>query len=130
MRIHTSLTDAEIRRAAIIHGVRVNRLEPHGSRKRDGAFEVQLYGTSSRRTMDNSGPAATWDEWGVFMSRILQWDPDALLGREDAYAFDYRTCGRFQFDRLIPVPGHNHKWEYVAPFYFQCVKCDAEVRTQ
>lgn len=130
MRIHTSLTADEIRRAAIIHGVTINRLELHGSRKRERAYEVQLHGTSPRRTMDQSGYGATWDEWGVFMSRILVSDPDAVFGKaEDSYAFHYRTVGRFA-DELTPVPGHNHKWEYVAPFYFECVKCDAGLRTR
>lgn len=129
MRIHTSLTKYDVQQAARIYGVTINRLEAHGSRKRDHAYEVQLHGTSPRRTMDKSGHGATWDEWGVFMSRILVSDPDALLGKEDFEAFHYRTCGRFQ-PGATPVPGHNHRWEYGAPFYFQCKTCDAEMRTR
>jgi hypothetical protein len=81
----------------------VVKLERHGSRSRDHAFDVKLEGESRRRPNGGSsgveygsGYAATWDQWGVFLAVLFDLDPNALTpydsGRE---AFTARTHERF-----------------------------------
>lgn len=70
-----------------ITGVGINTLTEHGSRTHAHAFELQLSGDSTRGP--NSGAygmntwddkAATWDQWGLFLSALFDADPDARVG--------------------------------------------------
>lgn len=104
MRIHTN--DLQAVRTAIhaaangLPGVYVT-LSEHGSRKRAGAVELSLEGTSTRKK--NTGQrgasadyAATWDEWGVVLQAAFNADADAT---SDYYAsledYQHQTGSRF-----------------------------------
>lgn len=127
MRIHSDYVTVSDIYALLRDGltgvsVEVSR---HGSRKRAAALEVRLEGTSTRRNMSNTGQAATWDEWGVFMARVFNLDANALLGHEDRAAFDERTQGRFD-DLTMPEDAHgNHAWESAGARVQACKRCSA-----
>lgn len=109
MRIHANnLTVADIHNAAEHLGIRVSE---HGSRKRNRAFEVALYGSSFRRTQDGSGQAATWDEWGDFLAALFDADDSVTVPRiyESPDHFHWATGARYMGE----YESHsNHKWEY------------------
>ena len=80
--------------------------EPHGSRKRALAFEVQLgthnssSGPTRSRHYKNSGVngagncyAASYDEWGWFLAALFEVDPDAIAGPYDGLD-DFNTKTR------------------------------------
>jgi hypothetical protein len=114
MRIHTDLRHDHlpmaIRLARSKHGmsnVDLYRIERHGSRKRDRAFDVNLQGYGDRHTRKtNSGTrgagsyyAATWDDWGWFLLELFELDPEAIAGPYDGIAdFHAQTQGRFELD--------------------------------
>jgi len=126
MRIHSDrIAPADIVRAlADLPGVTLHSFSEHGSRKRDHAIEFTLHGNSPYQTMGRTGNAATWDEWGVLMSRLFNLDSDAILGREDRADFEYRTGDRFD-DMVLPDDTHaRHDWYYSGPGH-ACKKCSA-----
>lgn len=128
MRLHSdyiTVSDIYAILSEGLSGVSVE-ISRHGSRKRKGALEVRLEGTSTRRNMSNTGQAATWDEWGVFMARVFNLDANALLGHEDRGNFEERTQGRFD-SLTMPDDAHgNHRWEWTGePRTFACPKCSA-----
>lgn len=135
MRLHTDkITGLDIYNAAKdLPGVVVAYTD-HGSRSHDHAFEVRLEGNGTRAgyaTKDHQG--ATWDEWGVFIARLYQVDPNALWGSakhpvyDGADNFHYLTADRF-YDGTMPTDTHpRHKWEYQGGYQnFACKKCSAE----
>ena len=79
----------------------------HASRTHARAFEIQLSGDSSRGP--NSGQfgagddrkAATWDQWGTFLSALFEVDPAARVGGAkspiyiDRDHFHWSTGGRY-----------------------------------
>ena len=110
MRIHTdTLTMSDVYVAARFARADVVDFTEHGSRSRDHAFNVKLEGESRRHPNGGasgrdyaSGYAATWDQWGVFLSVLFDLDPTAHTphdkGRE---AFTARTGERFMaFDSV------------------------------
>lgn len=119
MRIHSDkLLGVDIYAATQgLPGVSVETCTSHGSRKRDGAYEVKLSGTSSydSQGVDDYGQtfkAATWDEWGIFIARLFAIDPEAIIGQyKDLYSFEAYT--QYRFDTLDIEDQHKrHKWEY------------------
>lgn len=130
MRIHTELSAMHIINIAnSVPGVSIAHIKRHGSRKRRVGIEVRLWGTSPRRTMSKDGYAATWDEWGVFISKVFEADSDAIVG-------DYKTrdmfeeITRWRFDQNFkPIPGHAHKWNFIYAYNFEC-KCGAQMTTE
>jgi hypothetical protein len=106
MRIHTDhLSESDIYTAARFARVDVVKLEAHGSRKRDHAFDVKLEGESRRAPNGGAsgkgyatGKAATWDQWGVFLSVLFDLDDATSTPYDDGrQAFHDRT-----FDRFLP----------------------------
>jgi hypothetical protein len=89
MRLHTDNLSAADLRECLPDGV-LAHISAHGSRKRDHAFEVTLYVLDKddlHRRYGNSGGygasdevAATWDEWGIWMARLYEREPSALIG--------------------------------------------------
>ena len=83
------------------------KVSEHSSRTRARAFKVRLFGDSSRGPnsgqygMDNYGKAATWDQWGLFLSVLFDADPDARVGgaKNPTYInrdhFHWSTGGRY-----------------------------------
>lgn len=132
MRIHSNaLTSLDIYRATdALDGVYV-QVTPVGSRSHDGAFEVRLTGTSTRRTMDGRDQAATWDEWGVFIAAVYEVDPVAVFGSvkapnyRDSNHFHAVTRYRFDADGLPSDTHQQHRWEYGGVVQ-QCSKCSAQ----
>lgn len=127
MRIHSDYVTVSDIYALLRDGltgvsVEVSR---HGSRKRAAALEVRLEGTSTRRNMSNTGQAATWDEWGVFMARVFNLDANAILGHEDRGNFVERTQERFEA-LTMPEDAHgNHHWESAGARVQACKHCSA-----
>jgi hypothetical protein len=72
----------------------------HSSRSHRTAFEVRLTGDGTqnrRRTQDNEDFAATYDEWGAFISRLYDRDVTAKIGPYESRAdFHQRTCNRYE----------------------------------
>lgn len=128
MRIHSDYVTVSDIYAILSEGLSGVTVEitRHGSRKRKAALEVRLEGTSTRRNMSNTGQAATWDEWGVFMARVFNLDANAILGHEDKGNFVERTQGRFE-SLTMPDDAHgNHRWEWTGePRTFACPRCSA-----
>lgn len=92
------------KKRASITGVGLSALTEHGSRTHDRALEVQLSGDSSRcpAAMDDwSDKAATWDQWGLFLSALFEVDPAARVGGAkspiyiDRDHFHWSTGGRY-----------------------------------
>ena len=121
MRIHTgSLERHDLEVAARIAGVSLVRDTLHGSNSHAHAYEVILSGSGSRLSQyrDQDVPAATWDEWGIFLAELYQRDPQALVGGAawpvyaDARHFAWATGDRF--NDLAPEGQHrNHRWYHV-----------------
>lgn len=141
MRIHTDeLTMGSFFKATgDLPGVYLTITE-HGSRSHARAFEVSLEGNGYRKNTGKYGAGdefgATWDEWGVFLSRIFDLDPRALAGSAKYPAYDGRndfhikTADRFE-SLLMPTDTHKrHTWRYAGPGtgVWRCVKCSAEKR--
>lgn len=108
MRIHTDiLTHADIVSAVRAAGIEtapnvrtvrlsVEGVKHHRSRSRARAFAVKLHGSSSRQTQDGAGPAASYDEWGIFLAALFAIDPEAIAGPYDgAEFFHWTTANRF-----------------------------------
>ena len=131
MRIHSNaLTSLDIYRAtAALPGVHAEVM-PCGSRSHDFAYEVRLTGTSTRRTMDKRGQAATWDEWGAFIAAIYEVDPVAVFGSvktpnyRDSNHFHAVTRYRFDANELPSDTHQQHRWEFDGSVD-QCAKCSA-----
>lgn len=102
MRIHSdTLTNADVYDAARTARVSFDRWEGKGSRKRDHAFDVTLFGESRRRPNNRQQHtddyAATWDQWGVFLAVLFDRDPNMVTPYyADADEFHARTGDRFR----------------------------------
>lgn len=131
MRIHSNtLHPSDFYKAVSnLPGVSVD-VSKHGSRARNVAYEIRLTGTSTRRTMDNSDQAATWDEWGVFFANLFALDAHALAGSVKYPAYDgssdfHRQTGNRFKALTIPADTHQqHRWEFDG-FAQACTKCTA-----
>ncbi|HEU4967238.1 MAG TPA: hypothetical protein VFT53_07270 [Candidatus Saccharimonadales bacterium] len=117
MRIHTNtLTALDLFEAARISRTGMTYAD-HGSRIAKRSWDVHLTGDSRRRpnrTHYSDEYAATWDQWGVFLSVLFDRDPDALCGSGRKYAiytdrnaFHYQTDDRFRSIGIVgpDVPG-------------------------
>lgn len=116
MRIHSDVINyTQQLRDLLPEGVKAQVVNPHRSRKRANAYEVQLHGTSGRRTQSGSGIAASWDEWGAFIAGVFALDAAAIVGPYDgADFFHWTTDDRFRsFD--IEEQHRRHRWSYVGP---------------
>lgn len=137
MRIHSDiLAPSDIHRATVAAGMRgvAAEVSTHGSRKRRTAYDVILTGTSTHRPngwyrdRDESAYAATWDEWGMFLSALFEQDPDMVTPYyADANDFHIKTGDRF---KMLTAPyqhgGSGHKWQYNPDTGRQeCVICEA-----
>lgn len=121
MRIHTdTLTASDLQAAAQLAGVTLS-YSNHGSRSHRGAVDVTLSGSSGR--MPNTGnrgaasygssPAATWDEWGIFLGELFRRDPDAVAPRVYFSGEHFRWATGARFDTLTPADQHKrHRWQY------------------
>ncbi len=125
MRIHTSLTQAEIY-ACLPDGVDAY-ITRHNSRKRENAYEVTLYVYEKdelhRRFGNSSGygrssdVAATWDEWGIWIDNVWEKDPSAIFPYYDSYA-DFMDATRrhreyvrsFRKPESLEVRTHKAPW--------------------
>ena len=134
MRIHTALTERQIRHAAELAGVQFERLDHKGSKSRDHAFDVILSGSSPRRR--NSGRsvdrtndyAATWDEWGIFLAELFRRDPAIKCTYyRDAADFHWQTGSRFR--SLTRDKQHRvHNWTYSMTLDERGCACGAVMR--
>jgi len=116
MRLHTDvLTRFDLIAMAADGPIAFEQLTEHGSRSHARAFEVKLTGSGTHTNSGSYGArtdvqAATWDEWGIFLGRLYDLDPQMLAGtpKRPIYAglndFHYQTGERFD-----PVRGIT--WE-------------------
>lgn len=102
MRIHSDVISytQTIRNAAHAAGTRCEILNPHGSRKRANAFEVQLSGSSRYSAQSGQWKAATWDEWGNVIDALFKIDPKAIIGYYDGRD-DFITKTQSEYDRNL-----------------------------
>jgi hypothetical protein len=114
MRIHSDHLDArEVQKAATLAGVGFTRFSLHGSRSRAGAFDVILTGASPRNQNGGSDKAATWDQWGVFLSTLFAVDPKMVTPYyADAEHFHWSTGNRYAEFNLADDHVKGHKWEF------------------
>lgn len=136
MRIHTdTLLTGDFYDAARAAGVTLDRNSMHNSRSRDHAFDFSLRGGSNRYPMggdDGRGKAATWDEWGIFLSVLFARDPKAIVPKvyDGLAEFERKTHHRFsEGDRPVDMHGDHSRWQFLAPYTFGCTKCDAKMTT-
>lgn len=97
------------------------RIVMRGSRTHAHAYHVTLWGdlyVSRRRTADGLHAAATWDQWGVFLSWVFHADRYARCGSKtnpayaDASDFHAKTNARF-LDGRFPSDYHgDHRWVF------------------
>ena len=131
MRIHSDILHPSDFYKVVrdLPGVNVD-VTKHGSRARNVAYEVRLTGTSTRRTMDNTDQAATWDEWGVFFARLYNLDIHAISGSAKtpnyADSKDFHTKTGYRFASLeMPADTHQqHRWDWDGQT-LACSKCSA-----
>jgi len=114
MRIHSdSIEELDIRKAARRAGIGFTRFSLHGSRKRAAAFDVIMTGSSPRRQNQGEDMAATWDEWGVFLSTLFGLDEHMVTPYyEDAEHFHWMTGGRFVDFDLSTQHAAGHRWQW------------------
>jgi len=112
MRIHSDKIETADVRNALPKGVMIAALSRHKSRTRDHGIEIRLYGTSSYRTQDGSGQAATWDEWGILLAVLFELDPKMVAaGYPSADEYHWITGDRFRTLR-VEDQHRRHSWEY------------------
>lgn len=139
MRIHSDrLTNADLRAAAHAARVDFTRYGEGASRSHVTRFDVILTGESRRH--QNGGPdkAATWDQWGVFLSYLFEIDPAMVCGTvkrpvySDVYDFDFKTNYRFIDRGKFPTDSHgDHTFRWAGvPYQQKCTKCTAVTRWQ
>lgn len=135
MRVHTSVEYGTLSDAARAAGVMLTASR-HGSRTHDHAWEIRLT-DGAGRARTNSGKhgaghdvAATWDEWGIFLARVFDVDPDTRVGSvaypvyTDADAFHIATDWRYE--TLTPGAQHvRHTWRSAGVPREQACKCGA-----
>jgi hypothetical protein len=125
MRIHTNLTENEVKSAISAAGAYSTKFSVHGSRKAKFGYDVILGGNSNHRQNQGNDYAATWDQWGVFLGAIFNADPDATCwAYKSGEDFNFQTNNRFADG--WPNDSHgDHKWVVGAPFVQHCNKCTA-----
>jgi hypothetical protein len=150
MRIHANnLTTFDLYRAARDAKVTFVRLEGHGSRSHNHAFDVVLSGSSPYRTQADGRQdfAATWDEWGVFFANLFLRDDSIMVGNKswgyrDRDDFDRKTDERFtevepierpegtvEVRAVLPADTHpRHKWRGIGDNTQACAHCTAIFR--
>lgn len=133
MKIHSDVLDyADVQEALKgMPGVFFITCEQRGSRSHARAFEVKLEGNSPRRAMNHEDQAATWDEWGLFLNRIYEVDPEAVCGtvKHPVYAnagdFAWKTGDRFE-NLVHEEQCRSHIWRFAGVLYQNsCTKCGA-----
>lgn len=125
------ITEKEIMDAALQAGASVEKMIVRRGRRFARTFDVILSGSGPRRSQwrEQSVPAATWDEWGIFMARLFDHEPTMRIGPyRDRDHFRWSTGDRY--DDLDPADQHNHRWtlDYHTPRVEQgqfCKGCDA-----
>jgi len=98
MRIHTDkINSGTIYDTARGVGAHAYRVEPHGSRSHSSAYEVNLEGSSPRRTQnDRDRYAATYDQWGHFLAALYSVDPSMQAGPyKNVSDFKAKTHGAY-----------------------------------
>lgn len=108
MRIHTNVNlMGVIDTAATTADADIFDLVSNDSRSHDYGFTVKLTGDAPNRPngwdrdRDGDVRAASWDQWGIFLSVLFDRDPDMIVGSvgnptyEGVADFDRQTGGRF-----------------------------------
>ena len=127
MRIHTSATRQQVE-SINVPGVTIGGITEHRSHTHQRAFEVGLAGSGREGGAYGRVPyvTATWDEWGVWLNRLYEIDPDARCGsnvKHPIYAdrIDFRICTGGRFDDLTLSNQHRkHKWEPRGDGFHDC----------
>lgn len=103
----------------------------------ESGFDIILSGDSRRHQNGGQNKAATWDQWGVFLSWILHVDNDAKIGPvkypyyDGLDDFNHKTDGRFAGSGIAPgvMPSdahgdHTFRFDGLS---HKCTKCSARM---
>lgn len=117
------------------HKAQANIIEltEHKARKRGARWEVKLSGDSPYMTAGGRAHAATWDQWGIFLAKLFELDPEMTTQYyRDAAEFHAVTGDRFR--TLHVMDSHRvHHWRLESPYaYGQPVVsvCDCGARIE
>jgi hypothetical protein len=121
------IAEKEIMDAALQAGASVEKLIVNRGRRYARSFDVILSGSGARRSQwrDQEVQAATWDEWGIFMARLFDHEPEMRIGPyRDRDHFRWSTGERY--DDLEPAEQHKiHRWRYSwHDYHMQVQECD------
>ena len=136
MRIHTdTLTYADMHRAARDLPEVFVTVTPHGSRKRDHAWELVLsaaprkgrrHRNNGRTGADTFEAAAYWDEWGIVLSNLFRIDPNMTCWAYDgAKDFHHKTGDRFRNVTALEIHPHHRFDTYDPATQTRSCKCGA-----
>lgn len=136
MRIHTNhLTFEDMYAATRTRGMELRAVvELRGSKSRKYAYDVFLSGSGrqSKAIALDGDPAATWDEWGLYLEYLFYIDPDmiagAYRGKNPKYTskdlFEITTMERFK--NLRWNDSHKrHRWALDHDTRIHHCKCGA-----
>jgi hypothetical protein len=101
-------------------------LEACGSRSRKFGYHVSLYSDDETRPRKNSGRwgaddgyerSVSWDDWGIWMTRLFDIDPDAIIGNYvGEFDFLQKTSQVRDQVRESWKPKHKRYQEHMAPW--------------
>jgi hypothetical protein len=116
MKIHSDkLTRGDFLDAARRAQVELIDFEECGSRSRAKGFKFSLTGSSPHRRNFSTGnePAATWDEWGIFLACLFAVDCESYCGSKSYRSEEhFHWCTGNRFRSLTTANQHKrHKWE-------------------
>lgn len=130
MRIHLNadLSVSDLAKAAAPAEI-AETVTTHQSRRAHHAVDVYLSGSSGRRARMGRADyrAATWDEWGVFLSAVFTLDPTAQTGDyHSPEHFHWATGYRFRTPHLPENTHRQHRFtrDTAATGTYEVLTCD------
>ena len=131
MKIHSDIIEYTDLARATIEPTRIKDVyveaQRVGSRKRGHGFNVTLYSTDETRPHKNSGKygadtgnynkSVSWDDWGIWMDRLFELDPNAIIGIYDGRDDFYRQTWRVRAYIREEYKPHTKRYkEHMAPW--------------
>lgn len=114
MKIHSDTLTALDIQACVPMGCYLVEISPEGSRSRAHGFTVRLSGSNSRNMQGRADKAATWDEWGNFISAIFAQDANAICGTYKSHR-DFMLKTQDEYRHVLAgrpdlAPTHTAPW--------------------
>lgn len=102
MKIHSNVISSDhiIVACSKVPNIHLARFGQAGSRSHNHAYDVILTGSAKHRVMNNpQWQAATYDEWGYFISHLYDIDTEAKIGPyKNSSDFAEKTEWRYDTD--------------------------------